>query len=297
MPDSTTQPGRRRSGGRRLLRRFLLAAAIGVAAAALAVNFDLILGDPEQRHISAERAKRRAMWAMGQTLSGTPDLARLDERLQTSGFTLQQPILMRVFKREFELEIWKLKSGRYEKFTTYPICRWSGRLGPKLEQGDHQAPEGFYTVGRHQLNPNSRWHRSFNLGFPNLYDRAHGRTGSFLMVHGGCGSVGCYAMTDAAVDEIWRIVTAALEAGQRRFQVQAFPFRMSEQNMAGREDDPNYGFWRSLKEGSDLFEATGLPPRVEVCDGAYRFSPGNADARRAASLLTACPSSHTQGRS
>ena len=82
------------------------------------------------------------------------------------------------------------------RFATYPICLWSGRLGPKLREGDRQAPEGFYTVSAEQLNPNSRWHRSFSLGFPNAFDQAHGRTGSFIMVHGGCPSIGCYAMTD-----------------------------------------------------------------------------------------------------
>ena len=109
------------------------------------------------------------------------------------------------------------RARRFERFATYPICRWSGRLGPKFREGDRQAPEGFYTVDAEQLNPNSRMHRSFNLGFPNAYDQAHGRTGSFLMVHGGCASIGCYAVTDPAVDEIWRMVTAALEQGQARF--------------------------------------------------------------------------------
>ena len=150
---------------------------------------------------------------------------------------LGAPVFLRIFKLESELELWMEKDGRYQNFATYPICLWSGRLGPKLQEGDRQAPEGFYAVTKDELNPNSRWHRSFSLGFPNAFDRAQGRTGSFIMVHGGCQSVGCFAMTNNVVDEIWRLVTAALDKGQPAFNVQVFPFRMTETNLAARKGD------------------------------------------------------------
>jgi murein L,D-transpeptidase YafK len=161
------------------------------------------------------------------------------------------------------------KDGRYRLFATYPICLWSGRLGPKLAEGDRQAPEGFYSVTKEELNPNSRWHRSFSLGFPNAFDRAQGRTGSFIMVHGGCQSIGCFAMTNDVVDEIWRLVTAALDQGQPAFDVQVFPFRMTDQNLAVRKGDQWSGFWADLKKGYDVFERTHVPPNVSVCDGRY----------------------------
>ena len=123
------------------------------------------------------------------------------------------------------------------------------------------------------LNPASRWHRSFNLGFPNAFDRAHNRTGSFVMVHGGCGSIGCFAMTDPVVDEIWRLVTAALKAGQPRFHVHVFPFRMTEENLASREHQSWVPFWRTLKQGYDAFQTARLPPRIAVCGGTYSFAP------------------------
>ena len=164
------------------------------------------------------RAEYHACFRAGEPLAGTPDLAQLDERLAAHGVKLGVPVYVRIFKLESELELWMEKDGRFVRFATYPICLWSGRLGPKLREGDRQAPEGFYTVADEQLNPNSRWHRSFNLGFPNAFDQAHGRTGSFIMVHGGCVSIGCYAMTDPVVDEIWRLVTAALDSGQARFR-------------------------------------------------------------------------------
>jgi murein L,D-transpeptidase YafK len=229
----------------------------------------------DRASINATRAEYRALFRAGQQLPGTPDLARLDERLAARGVSLGAPIFIRVFKLESELELWVQKDGRFVRFATYPICLWSGRLGPKLKEGDRQAPEGFYTVSAEQLNPNSRWHRSFNLGYPNAFDRSHGRTGSFLMVHGGCQSVGCFAMTDPAVDEIWRIVTAALENGQVRFPVHAFPFRMTDRNLRLRRGQEWSGFWSDLKEGFDLFERTKLPPAVSVCKGRYAFEPGS----------------------
>jgi murein L,D-transpeptidase YafK len=224
--------------------------------------------------ISLQRHYRVWLASTGQAMPGTPDLGRLEERLKEKGMALGTPIFMRIFKREFELELWMLKDGRYELFANYPICKWSGRLGPKLQTGDRQAPEGFYSVDSSALNPNSRWHRSFNLGFPNAFDRALGRTGSFLMVHGGCGSIGCYAMTNPVIEEIWEIVTRALDGGQKRFQVQVFPFRMTEANLAAYSSERWSPFWADLKTGHDLFETERLPPAVGVCDKRYSFTSG-----------------------
>jgi murein L,D-transpeptidase YafK len=205
----------------------------------------------------------------GLPLPGTPELAKFDERLKAQGLALGAPVFLRIFKLESELEIWMERDGRYQKFAAYPICLWSGRLGPKLREGDRQSPEGFYAVTKEELNPNSRWHRSFSLGFPNAFDRAQGRTGSFIMVHGGCQSVGCFAMTNDVVDEIWRLVTAALDQGQPAFNVQVFPFRMTEKNFAERKGDEWSAFWADLKKGYDAFERTHLPPMVSVCEGRY----------------------------
>ena len=193
------------------------------------------------------------------------------------GVKLGVPVYLRIFKLESELELWVEKDGRFVRFATYPICLWSGRLGPKLKEGDRQAPEGFYTVAAEQLNPNSRMHRSFSLGFPNVFDQAHGRTGSFLMVHGGCASIGCYAVTDPVVDEIWRMVTAALDQGQARFPVHVFPFRMTDRNVRLRRGDRWEGFWADLKKGYDLFEPSRLPPVVSVCKGRYVFEAGSTE--------------------
>jgi murein L,D-transpeptidase YafK len=237
-----------------------------------------ILFDWDYLQIKAERARRHEQAAQGLPLAGTPDLAALDKRLAAEGLSLGAPVFIRIFKREFELELWMRREDGFRRLAVYPICRWSGRLGPKLIEGDAQAPEGFYTVDAKALNPNSNWHRSFNLGFPNAYDRSHRRTGSFLMVHGGCGSIGCYAMTNPVIDEVWRLVTAAFDKGQARFQVQVFPFRMTEENMARRTHEQWLPFWENLKRGYDLFEQTRVPPRVFVCKGSYAFAAAAANS-------------------
>ncbi len=189
------------------------------------------------------------------------------------------PIFVRIFKEESELEIWKARAdGRYYHFKTYPICTWSGDLGPKIRQGDKQSPEGFYTVTKRQMNPKSGFYLSFNLGFPNAYDRVHGRTGDFLMVHGKCTSAGCYAMTDGLVEEIYALAREQFDAGHESFQVHAFPFRMTAENMARHRGSQWYSFWQTLKEGYDHFEVARQPPQVAVCERRYVVNPQFRDA-------------------
>src|SRR5437773_2347587 len=162
------------------------------------------------------------------------------------------PILIRIYKEESTLEVWKQdRTGKFALLKSYPICKFSGKLGPKIVQGDYQAPEGFYDITPEQMNPLSNEYLSFNIGFPNAFDRSLGRTGSFLMVHGGCRSVGCYAMTDSAMEEIYGLVEEAFRGGQEKVQLQAFPFRMTAQNLASHAGDPNMPFSEMLKTGSD----------------------------------------------
>lgn len=190
--------------------------------------------------------------------------------MATKGMRQADPIFIRIFKQEAELEVWKQRSdGRFHHFKTYPICNFSGELGPKLKIGDRQSPEGFYTVTNGQLNPNSDFHLAFNLGFPNTYDRSHGRTGNYLMVHGDCTSAGCYAMTDALIEELYALVRDALANGQPQFHVHAFPFRMTDENFAKYRRHKWAGFWAQLKQGYDHFEVTRQVPKVDVCAKRY----------------------------
>ncbi len=183
--------------------------------------------------------------------------------------TAGEPVMIRIFKGESELELWMRKDGRFALLAVYPICKWSGSLGPKITEGDRQSPEGFYSIGVTQLHKKGRWPRSLDIGYPNTFDRAHERTGSYILVHGGCTTTGCYAMTNPMMEEIYALSEAALKGGQDRIPVHVFPFRMTQENLAARAGSEWGSFWMSLKSGYDLFERTRIPPQVAVCEKQY----------------------------
>jgi murein L,D-transpeptidase YafK len=202
--------------------------------------------------------------------SEQPLTAETVSLLGKKGMNTAAPIFVRIFKEESELEVWKMRDdGRFYHFKTYPICNWSGELGPKQVQGDKQAPEGFYTISQTQMNPNSKYYLAFNIGYPNAYDRSLGRTGESLMVHGKCKSAGCYAMTDALAEEIYGLARDALRSGQTSFQVHAFPFRMTQEKLDRFKSHKWYAFWKTLKQGYDSFEINRIPPAIAVCEKRY----------------------------
>jgi len=201
---------------------------------------------------------------------------RLTKEVLDKGFNWGAPIYIRIFKKTKQLEVWLKKEESYRLFKTYEICTygWAGRLGPKVQQGDGQAPEGFYFVTPKQMNPLSSYHLSFNLGYPNAYDRAHKRTGGALMVHGRCVSIGCYAMTDKRIEEIYALADGAFRNGQPFFRVHIFPFPMNDDNLQKYRHSKWIDFWRNLKEGHDFFESSGYkPPNVLVKNKRYVFEP------------------------
>ena len=209
--------------------------------------------------------------------------------LAIKGMKQESPIFVRIFKEESEFEVWKYKDGRFQHFRTYPICAWSGELGPKVQQGDRQAPEGFYTVNRAQMNPHSLYHLAFNIGFPNTYDQVNGHSGSALMVHGNCKSAGCYAMTDAYIEEIYILAREAFNAGQTKFHVQALPFRMTTWNMMRHRVNQWYPFWVKLKEGYDAFRGDGkAADREGVRKAVSRQCLRSPAASRRPTLLVRC---------
>src|ERR1700712_5741863 len=193
-------------------------------------------------------------------------------RLAEIGATPGSAMLIRIFKQSSEFEVWKqTKAGPFKLYKTYNICAWSGTLGPKVVEGDRQAPEGFYNITPAQMNPNSNYYLSFNTGFPNKFDRAWGRTGANLMVHGDCSSAGCYSMTDESVAEIYALARESFNAGNAVVQMQIFPFRMTPQNLALVANKPNLPVWIDFKEGYDRFELSKTPPHWDVFDKKYVF--------------------------
>lgn len=234
--------------------------------------------------VAAERAPASEEPAQGYGKLGTAHLPHgmsaeevLDQRLAGRGMKLGDAIMIRIFKSEAELEVWMKAGERFELLATYPICNWAGALGPKLSEGDNQSPEGLYSIGRRQLHHSARWRRSLDIGYPNIFDRVHARTGSSILVHGGCTSTGCFAMTDEVMEEIFRLSRAALWNGQKRIAAHIFPFRMTPENMAIHADSHWQGFWSNLKEAYDLFERTRLPPSVKVCNRRYVVSEADDD--------------------
>jgi len=197
---------------------------------------------------------------------------QMEATMSEKGMNARSPILFRAYKKESELEVWKQTStGEYALLKTFPMCRWSGQLGPKKTEGDRQVPEGFYAITPQQLNPNSQFYLSFNVGYPNTFDRQLGRTGSAIMVHGACSSRGCFSMTDEQIADIYALSREAFGGGQKAIHFQSLPFRMTAQNLAKYRADENMPFWKNLKEGSDHFEVTKREPQVAVCNARYSF--------------------------
>jgi murein L,D-transpeptidase YafK len=222
-----------------------------------------------------------------------PISPQLTAEIAQKNMTQNSPILLRIFKEEAELEVWKqARDGRYALLKTYPICRWSGELGPKIREGDRQAPEGFYSITPAQMNPHSSYYLAFNTGYPNAYDRSLGHTGSDLMIHGDCSSRGCYAMTDEQIGEIYALARDAFFGGQKEIQLQAYPFRMTPVNMARHRGNPNVAFWKMLKRGYDHFAVSHLEPKVNVCEKHYVFdaqAPAGSSTPLSFSASGKCP--------
>ena len=201
------------------------------------------------------------------------NLPVLNKVLAAKGASIGNDVFVRIFKKESLLEVWiKNNDGRYVLLKNYNICHYSGRLGPKIKEGDRQAPEGFYYTNAARMNPWSQWGLSFNIGYPNTYDRAHSRIGSYIMVHGYCYSVGCFAMRNKNIYEIYPLIEMALRKGQPLVRVHIFPFKMTAKNMHVYRKHHWYAFWRNLKQGYDHFEKYGQPPNVEVKNKYYFFN-------------------------
>lgn len=246
---------------------------------ASAVAFALLAGCSTQDALTIEHVSNRVEH---------PLPAKMRQKLARMNLSMSAPIMIRIFKEEEVMEIWKADSqDRYKLVATYPICAWSGQLGPKRKEGDRQAPEGFYNVSQAQLNPNSQYYLSIDMGYPNKFDRAHGRTGRHLMIHGACSSSGCYSISDAAVLQVYAFAREAFRGGQKQIQIQAFPFRMTAENMAKHRGSEHFEFWKNLKVGYDHFEITHRPPVVDVCGKQYVFNQVNGCGSGTPPTLTA----------
>ena len=252
-----------------MIRATVLRALVLTAAFAAALTPVTCLGQDGKQLPTEETKKSPPKLPAKATKKLPPELLAL---LQQKKMPIHSPILVRVFKEEAELEVWKQDTtGRFQILKTYPICRWSGDLGPKLREGDRQTPEGFYRVTPELMNPHSSYHLAMNIGYPNSFDKANNRDGSLIMIYGDCWSVGCHAMTDEQISEIYSLARESFLGGRQSFQVQAYPFRLTPANLARHRNNRNLAFWKMLKIGNDHFEATHLEPKVDVCNRLYVF--------------------------
>ncbi len=178
-------------------------------------------------------------------------------------------LLLRAFKQEYELEVWAADqtSGPLTHVTTYKICALSGVPGPKKAEGDFQVPEGFYTLNL--FNRASSYHLSMRISYPNSRDRKLRYTGSAIMIHGDCVSIGCLAMSDERIEELW-VMATGLKNG--KVHVHLFPGHGLDGFIAKAKTPELASFWRNLKRGHDLFEADHTLPRIDSqSDGTYVF--------------------------
>lgn len=212
----------------------------------------------------------------------------LTEEFAARGLKLGSPVFLRVYKQSSKMEVWVAQGPRYALFKTYRICRWSGGLGPKMFEGDRQSPEGLYHITAEDLIVNPRWHRAMNINYPNRFDVVNGRGGSGILIHGKCGSVGCFAIQDNNVEEVYEAVRAALQNGQVSIPVLALPFSFATYAPAVEDTLRLNEFWSDLRRADILFNRDRIPPTAWVCDGRYYFADRRGDSHRHAVHLPGC---------
>jgi len=161
-------------------------------------------------------------------------------------------IFIKIFKDEEVLELYVKESGSYQLFKTYPFCYASGTLGPKRKEGDLQVPEGFYYIDR--FNPFSNYYLSLGINYPNRQDKKLSdpqRPGGDIFIHGNCVSIGCVAITDDLIKEVYWLATQAKSAGQQKIPVHIFPFELNntfKMDKYGKQFPQHRQFWEELKE-------------------------------------------------
>ncbi len=220
----------------------------------------------------------------------------LAQEFAGKGLKLGSPVFIRVYKQTSEMELWVQQGPRYVLFKTHGICRWSGVLGPKFYEGDRQSPEGLYRITTSDLIVNRRWDRAMNINYPNSFDNLNSRGGSGILIHGGCGSIGCFAIQNENVEDVFGAVRAALKGGQAYVPVLTLPFRFTA--LAPEKEDTLHmsEFWADLRRADLLFERDKVPPAAWICDGRYYFADRRGDRHRHAVHLPGCkPLDHPGG--
>jgi murein L,D-transpeptidase YafK len=219
-----------------------------------------------------------------------PDFTKSSGRLKTDrqiaemvaekGFSLGAPMYIRILKKEKQLEVWMQKTAgaRYEKFKSYDIrYLHNDKLGPKIKQGDHTTPEGVYPILPQNVTTGTAYHMAIDFGYPNQFDRSHGRSGSLVRIHGiADGSAGCPVMTDGDIEEIYTIANAALKAGHTNGAIYVFPFEMSTSNMLAHAGHPSMKWWKNELLPIAMALEKHMPLNISMDKKRYTVLEGNA---------------------
>jgi len=224
-------------------------------------------------------------WRPESVAAREADLAR---QFEARDLKLGSPIFIRVYKQTSEMELWVQQGPRFVLYKTYGICRWSGGLGPKFYEGDRQSPEGLYRITAADLIVNQRWDRAMEINYPNTFDVLNGRSGSHILIHGKCGSIGCFAIQDKNVEDVYGAVRAALRNGQAYIPVLSLPFRFGKLTPSKEQTLQLNEFWTDLRRADLLFERDRLPPVAYICDGRYYFSDRRGDSHRHVVHMPGC---------
>jgi murein L,D-transpeptidase YafK len=198
-------------------------------------------------------------------------LADVKALLEKAGLSFPvDEVYLRAFKKERVVELWASKKGQpMHLVKSYPFCAASGELGPKRKEGDLQVPEGLYEVP--EFNPGSAYHLSMKVSYPNASDRLRSdpkTPGGLIYLHGNCASIGCIAIEDEPIEEVYLI---ALEAKRRPIRFDLFPMRLTAEALAAAEGEPHLDFWKELAPAFTAFEQVHRPAgfRVNPKTGAY----------------------------
>ncbi|MCX6314080.1 MAG: hypothetical protein NTX08_05030 [Sphingobacteriales bacterium] len=184
-----------------------------------------------------------------------------------------QSMYIRSFKYDRKLEVWVKSSATepYRYYTTYPVCMQSGALGPKRMEGDYQVPEGFYYIN--ELNPNSSYHLSMGLNYPNASDRILSDSlhpGSEIYIHGNCVSVGCIPISDGPIEDLYVLAAYVKSNGQDFIPVHVFPVKYDVEKSMNylmeltKENESYRKFSLNLKKVFDYFEDTRQLPLISI---------------------------------
>ncbi|MES2447973.1 MAG: L,D-transpeptidase family protein [Bacteroidota bacterium] len=199
----------------------------------------------------------------------------LQKELNKDGFTSNYELFIAAYKAEGKVEIWLKANGQnqFKLFKTYDFCAHSGKLGPKVIEGDLQTPEGFYKIN--VFNPMSKFHLSLGINYPNAVDKARTgktrKTGGEIYIHGDCVTVGCIPLTDDKIKEVYILGVEARNYGQNHIPVYIFPFKMTAKNMEkyGTEYPQHLKFWQNLQHGYAYFEKYKTLPTITQVKGSY----------------------------